>query len=1351
MDKIHVDFYNGLTESEKHIINLAAICAENISPSLLQYISKSSLKITQKEIIRVIGKASEIGLLTKSSSTYKISVQMIIYIYPKLKYYNEEWTNNKRYSHYGYSWANSVQSYSEYIYALLFDKRSIKTIERELLERERNNELNVLMDIIDNSDYQQVIPLMDSELLNRLFGRKVDTVVNNLDPLSMLSDIGESIKSKFPERVSHILPSLKTIIDHHRGNFEEIKNNDIVNDSVKFFVTATNHFLNGDLKTSLMSFDKGMKLQRSYITGYYLPISTIDAYYYLTLLLSLSPEVSTPIIAKILKSLEKKAHGSFDFGFKTVLYYALNDKKSLASECSYFYHVIESNLTNYYTLNGILVYALIDKKPEAKLYKTMFDVAKKAYSNGYLMLAYEAAYALKSWDGNKETEAFFEEIKGNFDFPPALSYLVRQNEWEKAINSLLTIASNKSSASSKDGSKYRVVYYVNMKRINIQPVLQTKNAKGVWSAGRNIAMKTFQQGTPEGMTEQDFRVSKKVKHSSSYYSDEYFFSEDAIVELIGHPYVFVEGSADVPIELIASQPIIKVEKTKNGYVLKTDITDTSKKVIITKETNNRYKVYHLTGIQMTIIEAIKLQNVNVPEQGKEKLMQVIGNFSSHFSVHSDLMATESSNVKKVKADSRIRVQLLPLGDGLKAELFAKPFGDHPPYCKPGKGGKTLISNEKGVQLQVTRNINQEQEYENTLLQQLQSLETIDMSDDLISFDDPRDSLHLLDILGVYQEICIVEWPEGERFKIRGSAGISNLNIRVKSKTNWFELEGELTVDENTVVSIQQLLEITSKGHHKFVELKKGEFIALSERLKKQLDELRAFSNVSKQGVQLNKFASVALSDFFDEAENIKADKLWKQFRERVRLENKKEVQIPANLQTELRPYQEEGFRWLSRLAEWEGGACLADDMGLGKTIQTLALLLHRASLGATLVVCPLSVINNWISEINKFAPTLNVKILTSGNRSQIIESLESNDVLIVSYGILQTEEKSLSQVIFSTIVLDEAHTIKNFNTKTSKAAMQLQASFKMVLTGTPIQNHLGEIWNLFNFINPGLLGTLTHFTDNYIKSEDKASQKHLKKLIAPFILRRTKSAVLDELPPKTEIVKKVELSGEEMAFYEALRRKAIEYLENDDSNLGAKHLKALAEITRLRQACCNPVLVDPIINIESSKLNLFLEIVAELIENKHKALVFSQFVTHLTIVRKALDQKGIKYQYLDGSCSAADREKSVKSFQNGEGDLFLISLKAGGLGLNLTAADYVIHMDPWWNPAVEDQASDRTHRYGQTRPVTIYRLVAQNTIEEKIIQLHNTKRDLAESLLEGSDQSAKLSITELISLIKERD
>ena len=248
-------------------------------------------------------------------------------------------------------------------------------------------------------------------------------------------------------------------------------------------------------------------------------------------------------------------------------------------------------------------------------------------------------------------------------------------------------------------------------------------------------------------------------------------------------------------------------------------------------------------------------------------------------------------------------------------------------------------------------------------------------------------------------------------------------------------------------------------------------------------------------------------------------------------------------------------------------------------------------------------------------------------------------------------------------------------------------------------------------------------------------------------MHRTKNQVLKELPVRTEILIQVELSEEEMAFYEALRRQAIAKLENSDAQAGAKHLQVLAEIMRLRRACCNPSLIMPDSPVKSSKLEAFREILQELLENRHKALVFSQFVDHLTILRNYLDEQKINYQYLDGSTPIKERKKRVDAFQNGEGDVFLISLKAGGTGLNLTAADYVIHMDPWWNPAVEDQASDRAHRIGQKRPVTIYRLVAQHTIEEKIVDLHHQKRDLADSLLEGTDMSGKVSTDQLLQLI----
>ncbi len=317
--------------------------------------------------------------------------------------------------------------------------------------------------------------------------------------------------------------------------------------------------------------------------------------------------------------------------------------------------------------------------------------------------------------------------------------------------------------------------------------------------------------------------------------------------------------------------------------------------------------------------------------------------------------------------------------------------------------------------------------------------------------------------------------------------------------------------------------------------------------------------------------------------------------------------------------------------------------------------------------------------------------------------------------------------------------------------MALKGDFKIITTGTPIENHLGELWNLFQFINPGLLGSIKRFNEKYAIpiERDKSHQARLrlKKLIQPFILRRTKAQVLEELPPKTEITLSVEMTPEESAFYEALRQKAIDNIESFDFGKGEGYLRVLAEIMKLRRACCHSRLVVPGHSLESSKIRLFGEVVQELMENNHKALVFSQFVDYLTIIREYVEGLNISYQYLDGSTPMKERKRSVDAFQSGEGELFLISLKAGGLGLNLTAADYVIHMDPWWNPAVEDQASDRAHRIGQKRPVTIYRLVTKGTIEEKIVNLHQHKRELADSLLEGSDMSGKITTEQLLQLI----
>ncbi len=465
---------------------------------------------------------------------------------------------------------------------------------------------------------------------------------------------------------------------------------------------------------------------------------------------------------------------------------------------------------------------------------------------------------------------------------------------------------------------------------------------------------------------------------------------------------------------------------------------------------------------------------------------------------------------------------------------------------------------------------------------------------------------------------------------------------------------------------------------------------------------------------------------------------------------------PADLQAELRDYQVAGYQWLANLSRWGLGGCLADDMGLGKTVQTLGVLLDRADKGPALIVAPTSVGVNWVRETQRFAPSLIAHLYREHDRDELIQSAAAGQLVITSYQMMQRDVARFASRQWATLVLDEAQYIKNFQTKTSQAVRQLQVDWCVVaLSGTPLENHLGELWSLMRVLCPGLLGSWDRFRERFgepiERYRDRDRLKALSNVIKPFILRRTKQEVLTELPPRTEVVLTAELSPAERKRYDAARLAALSDLTagKGEENDQQKRIRVLAWLTRLRQLSCHPALVDSRWNKSSAKLDLFLSTVEELRENNHRALVFSQFVQHLSLVRAALDKQGVRYQYLDGSTPPARRQEAVDRFQAGEGDLFLISLKAGGTGLNLTAADYVLHLDPWWNPAVEDQATDRAHRIGQLRPVTVYRLVAKDTIEEQILSMHEDKRELLSGVLEGADRAARMSTQELVDLIRD--
>jgi len=616
-------------------------------------------------------------------------------------------------------------------------------------------------------------------------------------------------------------------------------------------------------------------------------------------------------------------------------------------------------------------------------------------------------------------------------------------------------------------------------------------------------------------------------------------------------------------------------------------------------------------------------------------------------------------------------------------------------------------------------------------------------------DDPEGCMNLLLELEAAKGLAAVQWPEGGRLSPPRTLGMDAMTLTVKRNGNWFDAEGELTLDQGQVASLHDLLTATEQSGSRFVRLGDGRVYALAETFRRRLEDLRALGEDTGAGLRLHSLSALALDGIAEELGGFTPDLAWKGMVEKLQGALGPQAELPAGLRAELRHYQLEGYQWMQRLAGAGLGACLADDMGLGKTVQTLALLLARAGAGPALVVAPTSVCSNWELEAAVFAPELKVQRFGEGDRAAALQAGGPYDVYICTYGLLPLEAERLQGVQWATVVLDEGQNIKNAFTKRSQTVMELQAGFRLVLSGTPVENHLAELWNLFRFLNPGLLGSLEQFRKRFQepieRDQDAQAVARLRRMVSPFLLRRTKGQVLKELPPRTEIVLELEPSEAEAAFLEALRRQSLDALDQGPGQT----LQVLAALMRLRRACCNPVLVQPDLAIPSSKLEAFLELVDELRESDHRALVFSQFVDHLGLLRQALDERGVTYQYLDGSTPSRKRAAAVKAFQAGEGELFLISLKAGGTGLNLTAADYIIHMDPWWNPAVEDQASDRAHRIGQTRPVTVYRLVLKGTVEQKILRLHEHKRQLADDILSEGAMAAGLDAQALLALLKE--
>ena len=993
-----------------------------------------------------------------------------------------------------------------------------------------------------------------------------------------------------------------------------------------------------------------------------------------------------------------------------------------------------------------------DAPSHPKLLPKLLEMRAAMQRFGYLWVAAELDVLLERQFKEPQVMPGWHAQK---NIRPLVDVLHREEAWQRALTALTQLKPMSEVKIAKAGADTRLAWLLeyHFQALKAEPREQKRSAKGVWSKGRPVALRRLaqEQESMPFLTEQDINIASCIrKYSDNYYGGSEFELniDKALPLMVGHPAVYWDDAPDVRIDVVKADIALQLKESGDQITLQLDpFVSPDAGIVWKKETPTRFAVY-TSSPEIKQITGILGRGLTVPSTAKAQLVDVIAAIAPHLAIHSDLPEL-AAHMKSVDADQTLYAHLLPLQEGLRLQLLVRPLADGG-WFSPGKGAANVLGEQNGVPVQASRNLKSEALHLQHVINACPSLVSAEDNGQEWQLQHPEQCLELLGELKALPDTTLqLIWPEGERFRLKGSRSLQNLRLTIKKQGEWFVAGGEISLDDGRVLALRELLQMAESTRGRFLKLGDNDYLALTESFRQRLDELRALGELTgKDGVRVNALAAPALAALAEEVGELKADAAWREQVSKLDALVDYLPQVPSTLQAELRDYQLAGYQWLARLARWGVGACLADDMGLGKTVQALALLLDRAPNGPALVVAPISVAMNWQAEVQRFAPTLKVRAYNS-NRS--LADLGPFDIVIASYGMLQSDAESFAAQHWHSAVLDEAQVIKNSATKRSQAAMALNADFKMIASGTPVENHLGELWNLFRFINPGLLGSKDRFAERFstpIERGDKDARQHLKKLIQPFILRRTKTQVLTELPSRTEITLQVELSDEERHLYEALRQEALDKIAALNAEEG-QSLKVLAEITKLRRFCCHPQLVLKNATINGSKLTVVEDTIEELLENRHKALVFSQFVDHLAIVRHSLEQRGISYQYLDGSTPAIERKRRVDAFQAGEGDVFLISLKAGGTGLNLTAADYVIHLDPWWNPAVEDQASDRAHRMGQQRPVTIYRLVTQNTIEEKIIALHAEKRDLADSLLDGGDASARLDTSALLRLLKE--
>lgn len=944
-------------------------------------------------------------------------------------------------------------------------------------------------------------------------------------------------------------------------------------------------------------------------------------------------------------------------------------------------------------------------------------------------------------------DGLMRELEGAYESPQAPAGLagafVPRAAWEVALDtlevSIRALAGTDETKSKQDSIVWVVSGHGNSLHVGCR-IRGPRSRKG-----RTVSLLTLLKKADSGevvATPQDQGVLDACVIERDEWTGRRFaqFTARAVCALADHPRV--EDDKGQRLSVRRERPRLVLDTTDSGATLSVSPPQLVSNPVALIREGDTLGVCERPASWKPLLDEMPRGTLEVPKGGVARLERLAATLAEQEAFTVEGL---SFGDRTVEADPRILARLTWDGHGLRVELRSAPFGAEGPHYPVGEGAEDAVRQTPEGLVGARRRFEDEVRRARELQAVLPGDWSGQMDQDFVDLEDALAVVETLEGLG---EAILRAWP-AKRLRVRsGSSGTDTLQVKVRKAEQWFAADLSLRVDDVLVLGYAQLLR-GREGGGRFIELGKDEFLALTQKMASRLDAMRAFASDRDKAVLMHPAAAESLG-LTQDTPGVEFDKASTARLGSLRKARALQPRLPRTFTGTLRDYQREGFVWLARLCAAGLGACLADDMGLGKTVQTLALLCLRKKDGPALVVCPTSVVANWQEECTRFAPKLRVSTLGATGRAETIEGLRGGDVLLISYGLLVREQETLSSVTFGTVVFDEAHALKTSTSKRAKAAFSLDAKARVTLTGTPVENHLGELWSVMNASVPGLLGPKHRFDERLgrpVLRHDPGALDKLRGILDPFVLRRRRSEVLTELPELTEITIAVPPTDAQAAYYEILRKRAMETLAEARKDPTKARIRVLAEITRLRQAAIDPRLLDEDLAPAGSKLDEACERIVALHADGHRCLVFTQFLGCIRRLDERLSERGLEVLTLDGSTPAALRKARIDTFQRGEADAFIMSLKAGGVGINLTAAQYVIHMDPWWNPAVEEQATARSHRMGQREPVTMYRLITQGSIEEQILELHERKRGLAQDLLGGMESAKPLDLDALRGLL----